>query len=213
MTNPGTPPPGQPPYPPQGPGYPPPQPGYGYPAPQPAKKGGISKVVLIIGGIVAAVLVSCCAFGVILARAGGGSNGNGSRASGSQTTHYKVGDQVKAGDAFVVTANSVRSSSGDTYFKPKSGNVFMIIDVTIKNTSGQQQSVSSLLSFALKDSTGQQYTETIVSGATPPDGKIEAGGVLRGQIAYEVPKTQHDSIFSFDPNVIVSDQYLWDLHM
>ncbi len=89
----------------------------------------------------------------------------------------------------------------------------MIVDVTIKNSSSTEQTVSSLISFTLKDGTGQKYTETILSSTTPPDGKIEAGGVLRGQIAYEVPKAQHDYIFGFEPDVFGSGQYLWDLHM
>jgi hypothetical protein len=51
--------------------------------------------------------------------------------------------------------------------------------MTIKNASKDEQNVSSLLSFEIKDGTGQKYTETILSNLTPPDGKIEAGGLLK----------------------------------
>jgi hypothetical protein len=65
-----------------------------------------------------------------------------------------VGDQVKVGDSFVVTVNSVKTSKGDLFTKPKSGNTFLLVDVTVKNTSKQAQNVSSPLSFNLKDSEG-----------------------------------------------------------
>jgi hypothetical protein len=51
----------------------------------------------------------------------------------------------------------------------------------LKNASKDEQNVSSLLSFEIKDGTGQKYTETILSYLTPPDGKIEVGGLLKGR--------------------------------
>jgi hypothetical protein len=52
----------------------------------------------------------------------------------SQQQYFKVGDQVKVGDTFVVTVNSVKTSKGDQFTKPKTGNTFLVVDVTIKNT-------------------------------------------------------------------------------
>jgi hypothetical protein len=70
-----------------------------------------------------------------------------------------------------------------------------------------------LLSFNLKDSAGQKYTETILSDLTPPDGKIEAGGLLKGQMPYETPSSQHDFVFSFQADITSSAQTIWDLHV
>jgi hypothetical protein len=153
---------------------------------------------------------------VILACGGGASANSGSTTSGGTSAsgsskHFKVGDQVKVGNTYIVTVNSVKTSQGDEVIQPKSGNTFMIIDVTLKNVSNKEQDVSSLLMFTLKDSTGQQYDETVVDGATSPDGKLEAGDVLRGQIAYEVPKSQHTFTFGFEADITSSGQTIWDL--
>jgi hypothetical protein len=80
-------------------------------------------------------------------------------------------------------------------------------------TTKQEQNVSSLLSFEIKDSAGQKYTETILSDLTPPDGKIEAGGLMKGQMPYEVPSSQHDFVFSFQADITSSGQTIWDLHV
>jgi hypothetical protein len=124
-----------------------------------------------------------------------------------------VGDQVKVGDTFVVTVSSVKTSKGDEFTKPKSGDTFLVVDVTVKNASKQEQNVSGLLNFDIKDSAGHKYTETILSGVTPPDGKVEAGGLLKGQLPYEVPTSHHDFTFSFQADITSSGQTIWDLHV
>jgi hypothetical protein len=164
---------------------------------------------------------SCALMALALAilACGGGDANSGSTTTGgnstgsSQQQHFKVGDQVKVGDTFVVTVNSVKTSKGDQFIKPKSGNMFFVVDVTIKNASKAEQNVSSLLSFEMKDGTGQKYTETILSDLTPPDGKIEAGGLLKGQMPYEVPSSQHDFTFSFQADITSSGQTIWDLRV
>lgn len=221
---PGQPMPGQP-YPTQ-PTYPS-QPMYGAPPARPSGNGNRT-LFIVLGSIAGLVVLGCCAVFGFAALANRAANSNlGSSQStattaatattGSTTTspnkHYKVGDVVAASDAFTVTVNSVTTSAGDDIFKPKTGNTFVVVDVTIKNTSSQEQEVSSLLQFGLKDATGQQYNETITSQGTPPDGKLEAGDQLKGQITYEVPQSQHDFTFSFVPDILSDGQTIWDLHI
>jgi uncharacterized protein DUF4352 len=168
--------------------------------------------LLSLLGILALVIMAC-----------GGSDNSGTsvgKSNGTSTTggsggnnHFKVGDQVKVGDTYIVTVNSFKTNPGDDVFQPKAGNMFVVVDVSIKNVSSQEQNLSSLLQFDLKDSTGQKYTETIVSNTTPPDGKLAAGDIVKGQIAYEVPKTQHDFTFSFEADIVSGGQTLWDLHI
>jgi flagellar basal body-associated protein FliL len=131
------------------------------------------------------------------------------------TQHFTVGQIVKIDDTWDVTLNSVKTSSGDQYSAPKSGNTYLIIDLTMKNISSQEQNVSSLISFDLKDSTGQKYTETIttMSDIHPPDGKVEAGAPLRGQLVYEVPTSIKDYTLSFQADFTSSGQTIWDIHM
>ena len=166
-----------------------------------------------------AAIGALMALALAILACGGGDANSGSTTTGgnstgsSQQQHFKVGDQVKVGDTFVVTVISVKTSKGDQFIKPKSGNTFLVVDVTIKNASKAEQNVSSLLSFERKDGTGQKYTETILSDLTPPDGKIEVGGLLKGQMPYEVPSSQHDFTFSFQADITSSGQTIWDLHV
>jgi hypothetical protein len=129
------------------------------------------------------------------------------------TQHFIVGQVVKVGDIWNVTVNSVKKSPGDAISQPKSGNIYLIIDVTMKNVSTQEQNVSSLVSFSLQDSTGQKYTETItdLSDIHAPDGKVEAGALLRGQLVYEVPASLHAYMLSFQADFLSAGQTTWDI--
>lgn len=206
-------------YPQQPGGYPPP--GYApqFSPPQPAKK---RNPLLIIGGIVGGLIILCCVGVLVLVAANGnggatssntGTNVNDNQTTATSTTakHFKAGDQVKVGDTYIVTVNSVKTSKGDEILQPKAGNVYLIVDVTVKNISSKEQDLSSLLQFTLKDATGQKYDETIVTNATPPDGKIEAGDQVRGQIAYEVPSAQKSFTLAFEADIISGGQTIWDL--
>ena len=167
--------------------------------------------LLTLLGVLALVIMAC---GGSSANAGTsvGTSGNNSSNSNS-SKHFKVGDQVKVGDTFIVTVNSFKTNPGDDIFKPKSGNQFVVVDVTLKNVGSKEQDISSLFQFTLKDATGQKYTETIISNVTPPDGKLAAGDLLKGQIAYEVAASQHDFTFAFEADIISGGQTVWDLHV
>jgi hypothetical protein len=57
-------------------------------------------VVVLAGG----VILAC---GSASANTGTTTTGSGSGSNNSSSKHFKVGDQVKVGDSFVVTVNSV----------------------------------------------------------------------------------------------------------
>jgi flagellar basal body-associated protein FliL len=129
----------------------------------------------------------------------------------SQPAANVVGKPVVVDSTWTVTVNSVKTSQGDQFSTPKSGNVYMIVDVTIKNTSSTTRPVSSLIQFNFKDSTGQQYTEAITDFTKPPDGPLTAGGILRGQLAYEVPSSQHAFTLQFQPDITSTNVAEWAL--
>lgn len=204
-------------YPPQPQGSPT-QPGFPPPSQQPKK----CNPLLIIGGVIGGLLLVRCIGGVILASRAtpnrGAKVGNTSTSSSTNTPsgsrHVKVGDQLKGGDTCSITVTSVKTSGGDEAFQPKAGNTFLIVDVTVKNVSSQEQNLStllqasckplaSLLQFALKDATGQKYSETFTTNATPPD----------GQIAFEVPKSQRAFTFTLalEADLLSGGQTSWDL--
>jgi hypothetical protein len=114
-------------------------------------------------------------------------------------------------DGWKVTINSVKDSQGSTYAAPQHG-TFLEIDVTVENTTSSPINVSSLISFTLKDSSGQKYTEAITdtNAGTPPNGTVGAGDKLRGVIAYDVAKGQKFT-FSVQPLITSNDLASWDV--
>ena len=161
--------------------------------------------------------------GIVASALGGGgasttttSQQKSSAAQSASTTvkHYVIGDQVSVGDTWVVTLNSATLNAGSATFAPKAGNTFLVVDGTLKNVSSQEQNVSSILMFTVKDATGQKYTESLMGVASVQantlDGKVEAGGLLRGQVVFEVPSTQRQFTFAFQPT-LTSSQTIWDI--
>ncbi|WP_376796175.1 DUF4352 domain-containing protein [Thermogemmatispora sp.] len=128
------------------------------------------------------------------------------------TQHFKVGQTVKVGDTWQVTVLGVKTSDGDEFSQPKAGDTFLLIDVALKNLSSSEQTVFSIVNFTLRDSSGQQMDLAIVSSAPKaPDGKVEAGGQIRGTLAYEVPRSEHHYTLAFVSDLLESGQTIWDI--
>lgn len=131
--------------------------------------------------------------------------------SAQLSSNNVIGKPVVANDTWTVTLNSVTMSQGNNMFDvPKAGNTFLVFNVTLHNTSSQSQSTSSLTMFALKDSTGQTYSQNIIYGGSP-DGTVVAGDVIRGNIAYEVPTSMHSFTFQFVPGMGSNDLAEWNV--
>ncbi|GAA2002725.1 DUF4352 domain-containing protein [Catenulispora subtropica] len=106
---------------------------------------------------------------------------------------FKVGDQVQNGK-WIVTVHKadVPFTPKNDFDKPKDGDMFVVLDVEVKNTSGSAQDFSSMLGFELKDGANQTYDETILAEdgmPAVPEGSVAAGEAKRGEVAFEVPKT------------------------
>lgn len=166
-------------------------------------------LTMVIVALATALIVACG--GGAEANTGTSTSGNTSGQSTTGSQHFKVGDHVKVGDTYIVTINSVKTNGGTDIDQPKSGDTYLVIDLTVKNASSQEQNLSTLLQLTLKDASGQKYDETVTTFTTPPDGKIEAGDQSRGQVAYEVPKTQHHFTLAFEADITSSGETVWDL--
>ncbi|HEY7973762.1 MAG TPA: DUF4352 domain-containing protein [Ktedonobacterales bacterium] len=135
-------------------------------------------------------------------------------ASTSSAQHFKVGDQVKVGSTWVVTVNSAQTHGATDMDQPKSGDTYLVVDATFKNVASTEQDLSTLLQLSLKDSTGQKYDETVTTFAQqPPDGKVAAGDVVRGQVVYEVPSAQKSFTLAFESDIVSSGQVIWDINL
>ena len=128
---------------------------------------------------------------------------------------YKVGDTVGTADGFDITVNSVSTSQGADYETPPQGDQYLVLDVSVKNISGQVQQVNPL-DFTLIDSTGQHMNWTIVSGlpgVTSYDmTALQPGATDRGSLVYEVPLGKASYQLSFAINQFSGTQTLWNIH-
>lgn len=127
-------------------------------------------------------------------------------------TFFKVGDTVKVGEQWQVIIEGVKTSQGGEFEAPGSGNTYLLVDISLKNLTNQEQDMSSELFWSLQDATGQKYTETVITTApSTPDGKVAAGGLLRGTIVYKVPTSQHSFSLAFAPDLTSGGQTVWKL--
>jgi len=136
--------------------------------------------------------------------------------SGGQST---FGSPVVVSDTWTVTVNSAKTSQGTDFDMPKPGDTFLVVNVTVKNTTAQTQLLSSMYNFTLKDSTGQSYNEDGGWGSSPDygtpamhEGNIAAEDQTRGTIAYEVPATLHAFTLQFMDGM-TDDMVQWSLRI
>ena len=126
----------------------------------------------------------------------------------SPTGTHHVGDTVVV-DGWQVVVNGVKTSSGGTFDDLKPGDIFLEIDVSVTNQTGQSQFFSDLEAFSLKDPTGQTYEQTFVSDApAAPSGRVAAGDRLRGTVVYEVPATTHTFTLDATPTILSSNAHV-----
>jgi len=125
-----------------------------------------------------------------------------------------VGQAVNVGDICTMTVNSAATNPGSQFSMPQAGNIYLVLDVTLKNVSAKEQNVSSFLQFTLQDATGQKYQQTFADFAkASPDGKVAVGSLLRGELVYEVPKALHNFTLSFEADITSPGQTIWDIHV
>ena len=215
----------------QQPYYSQPQPGM-YPPPQPPKKKHTVRNVLIIvaivlvlacGGISAVVINAARSVSNNVSNAVATANADSTQISsspGTQSTSapgtqstYKVGQVVSVANTWQVTVLSATTDKGgqfNTLQKP--GDIFILITVSMKNISSQEQDATSLLQWSLQDTSGQKYNIGIDTNAgATPDGKVEAGSPLKGVLTYEVPANIHSFTLSFQSDLLSTGQTIWDI--
>ncbi len=109
-----------------------------------------------------------------------------------------VGQPLQAGANWVMTVTSVHASTSSDY-APKKGDTYLEISLTLKNVSPNTQFVSSMIEFTLADSGGGQYSESVNDTYTRQavDGHLTMNQALNGQVAYEIPQSQHHFVLTF----------------
>ena len=127
-------------------------------------------------------------------------------ANGAQKTPIVSQDNtievpVVVNSDWTVTLNSVTISDGSESDHPAPENIYLVVDLTLQNTSTRILTASSIHMFDIKDAnTGETYQQDINFGQSP-DGTVASGGFIRGRIAYQVPAGHHTFTLQFAPGV------------
>lgn len=175
--------------------------------------------MLIIGVFSTVLLASCGGESSVEKVDGGASSANGAEGEQNQeqenddeakkkkeTEKLKIGDTVNF-DGLKITLNSVTADSGSEFEKPEEDR-FLIVDMTVENTTEEPQTVSSLMNVSLRDDDDYEYTTALYTGVKAQlDGEVAPGDKLRGQIAFDVPKSKNYSLIFGDP--FTSGQAIW----
>ena len=159
----------------------------------------------------------CVIIGALLACGASDTNTGTSTTPSANTPttskHFTVGETVKVGDTWQVVVNSVKTNAGDQFVKPTKG-TFVVVNISLKNISSKEQNLSSMLGFKFKGTDGTAYNETYLTGAAPsPNGKVEAGGITRGDLVYDVPTDQKSFTLAFSPDTFSGGQTIWDVKL
>ncbi|MBO3312873.1 DUF4352 domain-containing protein [Clostridium perfringens] len=129
-----------------------------------------------------------------------------------QVETFKVGDTIQTKD-FKITVNKVETSEGGEFVKPKDGNEFIKVDITIENTSKEEQNVSSMIMFKVVDKDGRSYNQAIVEDQNGQlDGKVAPGRKMTGEYVVEVPKGATGLQLEFDSSLLTGGQVIVDLN-
>src|SRR6266704_3360719 len=124
-------------------------------------------------------------------------------------THFKVGQTVDVGNIWHLTIRKVQNDGSATYLKP--GQIFLIVQVKAMNISSTEQTMSSLLSWTLRDSDGNTYRAGYDANATHSlDGKVEAGQPLQGSLTFVVDEKVHQYQLYFENNFMTQGQTIWE---
>lgn len=119
---------------------------------------------------------------------------------------YKIGDTVDI-KGMKLMVDDVTVSSGSDYDKPKEGNEFVIVKLTIKNDSDKNISYNPF-DYSIKNSNGQitQSAFTITDSDTAlSSGELAAGGEVSGTISFEAPKGDQGLKLLYKGNIFSDD--------
>jgi hypothetical protein len=121
-----------------------------------------------------------------------------------------LGTAQKVGAA-EITVRGSRESDGTGLLPPSIGDKWLIVDVSAKNTGDDTYMLSSSLECKLRDDRGRGYFVAVEAPITESfDGMMQPGGVLSGEVAFEVPQDATGLVFIFQP-VFGFDQAAWSL--
>jgi hypothetical protein len=112
-----------------------------------------------------------------------------------------IGETAQVGE-FAVTVHGFRAYAGDQSAKPRAGNSYLAVDLTVENVGSQPRTVSGVLMCRVADSNSYAYPMCLAAPGLRGsiDGELAPGRKVRGEVAFEVPLTSRGFEFMFTPS-------------
>ncbi|EHQ91250.1 DUF4352 domain-containing protein [Desulfosporosinus youngiae] len=105
---------------------------------------------------------------------------------------YVLGETFKLGNLqYKINSVGTSNGNGNIFKSPRSGNTFLLVDLTIENQGNTDIEVRSKIGFKLKDQDGKKQKSSLGATLAVKDavnGTIKAGSKITGQLGYEVSK-------------------------
>lgn len=107
---------------------------------------------------------------------------------------------------YQLTVNKVSKASRVSYSTPKSGNEYVMVNLTLQNLGDKEVSYNPF-DFKLQDSNGNQTTTDYVSlDDQLNSGSLAAGGKVTGSISFQAPKGDANLMLIYQPNYFIDKQ-------
>lgn len=127
---------------------------------------------------------------------------------GNTKNEFSIGETAVVNNT-KITINSVKKiekeclfeydGKCESYNKPD-GDYFLVIDITIENIGEEEMSISSLMQFELKNSSGEKADQSVTLQAVKSslDGNVMAHDILKGQLGYDVTDSEYYYLYYQD---------------
>lgn len=127
---------------------------------------------------------------------------------------YKLGETAEV-DGLEIVLTNVMESKGNSSNKPGKGNVFLLLEFKMKNTTKETAFISSLMCFSMfcdgrsTDLSTSALAVGMMNGKYQWDRAINAGKTETGIVAYEVPADWKEVKVTCTPELFGEGATFW----
>lgn len=119
----------------------------------------------------------------------------------------KIGEGLEL-DGVKVVVTKIEKSAGDDWNKPKDGNEYVIVHLSISNISNEIKDYNPF-NFKLQNGKGNRTDQafaTINQDTVLNSGELAAGGKVEGTIIFEAPKDDQNLVLIYESNMFTGNQ-------
>lgn len=118
---------------------------------------------------------------------------------------YNVGDVISIQDTLLIVLGWDQPEGGD-FNPPAERKKYITVDLLMANQGERSFAVSPVFQMTLKDAAGQKYNINAKANAaadsSPPNGELNPGEVLRGEVGFQVPESVEEFVFVYEANLV-----------